>query len=132
MKKIIPLLLVLFISNVVTAQVTNAHLSKVAVMTPAFADTLKKNIMAVMPANYNIKLSYIGVISAEGKLLKPMVTKEVSDDQNSDFVHKMRLFILAAPAWQPALDDLNKPAESPVMFEVEVKNGKIKIVDRTK
>lgn len=100
-------------------------------MTTAFSDSLKKQIINIIPADYNIRLFYQSTISADGKLLKPLITYEAAAAtiEDNDFVTKLRLLILNAPAWDPG----NPPNTSAlVFFNIEVKKGKVSITDKTR
>lgn len=133
MKKLLYILFI-FITNAVFAQQHRPSSYTAAVMTTDFSDSLKKNISNVITADYTIKLAYWSTISAEGKLLKPLITREVADGtvDDNDFVQKMKVFITNAPAWKPAFDHaLNKKADDFVFFSVEIKRGKITVVDMT-
>ncbi len=117
-----------FFSHVAWAQ-SDTH----ATMTTEFSDSLKTQIGRIITAKYQIRISYQSKISAEGKLLKPLITREVADGTVDDnaFVQKMRFLIMNAPAWKPAVDDSSKAIESMVSFDVEIKDGEIKITDKT-
>jgi gamma-glutamylcysteine synthetase len=128
MKKTFSLLLFLFISCALYAQ-TNP------VMTAAFADSLKAKIIAVLPTEkYSITLSYESTVSAEGVLLKPLITRQVSldDVDNNDFVQKMRLMIKLSPSWKPAMNAANTAVNGVALFYVDIKKGVITILDQTK
>lgn len=132
MKKIIILLFSISTSSAVLGQVDKASSNTRPVMTVAFADSLEKSIMSVMPNNYTIKLSYVSTTSSEGKLLKPLITREYADGtiEDNDFVQKMRVLIQNAPAWEPAFDtSQNKPIEGTAIFDVFIKKGKISITE---
>lgn len=82
-----------------------------------------------MPAHYTMKLNYTSPISAEGKLLKPMIMREACekcDEADNEFVVKLQLLIKDAPAWQPALDkSQDKNIDDIALFYIFVKKGKI-------
>jgi methylthioribose-1-phosphate isomerase len=104
-------------------------------MTEAFSDSVKKQITLKMPqSNYDMWLAYQSAISEEGKLLKPLISREVANGtvEDNDFVQAMRIILKAAPAWKPAFDpNLNKAVDGMVTFKVIIKNGKITITDTT-
>jgi hypothetical protein len=97
------------------------------VMTPAFSDSLKKQISAIIPADYSIKLSYQSTLSADGKLLKPLITHQISEGtvNDNDFIQKLRALIKNAPAWVPSGAEM-------VSFDIEIKNGQVSVTDKTK
>lgn len=128
MKKISSLILFLFMSCALFAQTP-------PVMTAAFADSLKVRISRILPTEkYSIQLSYTSTVSAEGLLIRPLITRQVSldDVDNNDFVQKMRFMIPLVPAWKPATDAANVAVEGVAIFYVEIKKGVITVLDKTK
>ncbi len=102
------------------------------VMTSAFSDSLKNQISHIIPRNdYTIKLAYQSTISPEGKLLKPLITREAADGtvEDNDFVVRLRLLILNAPAWKPGN---SSDASALVLFDIDIKKGKISITDKSR
>jgi hypothetical protein len=99
-------------------------------MTCAFVDSVKSQVSKIMPiAKYNIKLVYHSTMSGEGKLLKPLIWKEDvenGDEKDNEFVVKLRLLLMAAPAWKPAFDSSqNKNAGAVVTFAINITKGDI-------
>jgi len=102
------------------------------VMTIAFSDSLKNQISHIIPrTDYTIRLSYQSTISPEGKLLKPLITHEEAAGtvEDNDFVVRLRLLILNAPVWKPG-NSSDTPAL--VLFDIDIKKGKISITDKNR
>ncbi|WPU98689.1 hypothetical protein SNE26_21975 [Mucilaginibacter sp. cycad4] len=128
MKKNIVLIFILFLSQSIWAQSY-----KSPAITTAFADSLKNQITNIIPKGYTIRLSYQSKISTEGKLLKPLITRQFSEDSfdNNAIIQKLRFLIKEAPAWNPARDASNNAIEGMVLFDVEINKGNISIIDKT-
>jgi hypothetical protein len=133
MKKFLIILLISFAAHTVFAQGNMSASHTAPIMTNAFSDSLKKEISVIIPAGYTIKLSYTSTISPEGKLLKPLILRESADGtvEDNEFVVKLRILLMNAPAWKPAFDSsLSKNISDVVLFDVEIKKGKIKIASK--
>ena len=132
MKKALFILFAVFLTHTAFAQ-TSSHTAPV--MTTDFVDSLKKEITKIIPADYTIKIFYTSTISSQGKLLKPLITYEAAEltVADNDFVQKLRLLLINAPAWKPAIDNSsNQPIDDTVTFSVVIKKGKIDISDKLK
>jgi len=128
MKKNVVWVFILFLSQSVWAQSY-----KSPVITAAFTDSLKNQIAKIIPKGYTIRLSYQSKVSTEGKLLKPLITRQFSEDSFDDnaVIQKLRSLIKEAPAWSPARDASNNVIEGMVLFDVKINKGDISIVDKT-
>lgn len=126
MKKFILTLFICSVGHILLAQDKTA-----AAITPAFTDSLKQQILRIKPTDLNItKLVYTSTISAEGKLLKPFIMRQFGGGSvgDNDFVVKLRLLIMAAPAWQPAFDKTqNKAVDDSVFFAITIKRDGVVI-----
>jgi len=133
MKKTLLILFTVFLTHTSFAQTSTGHTAPV--MTAEFIDSVKQEITKIIPADYTIKIFYTSTISAQGKLLKPLITYEAAamTVEDNDFVQKLRLLLINAPAWKPAIDNSStQPVDDVVKFSVVIKNGKINISDKLK
>lgn len=127
MKKLLLIFFIAFCTRAVFGQDTK-HPN--AVITAAFSDSLKKEISKIIPRNYTIELSYRSEVSPQGKLIKPLITREEANGTIADnnFVQKLKALIQDAPAWEPAFDAaLNKEVSGVALFYVSIKKGQILI-----
>jgi hypothetical protein len=126
MKKPIIILFISFVSQIALAQANKTA----PVITTAFSDSLKQQITHIISPDFSIRLLYKSPISDEGKLLKPLITRQISEGNGSDndFVVNLRLLLLNAPAWKPAFDNtLNKAVADSVLFSIVITKGDIVI-----
>ena len=133
MKKILFILLAVFLTHTGFSQTTADHTAPA--MTTEFVDSLKQEITKIIPTNYTIKIFYQSTMSAQGKLLKPLITYEAAalTMEDNEFVQKLKLLLINAPAWKPAIDNTsNQPIDTTVTFSVIIKNGKINISEKLK
>jgi hypothetical protein len=126
MKKLTIILFISFVSQIALAQTNKTA----PVITTAFSDSLKQQITRIISPDFSIRLLYKSSISDEGKLLKPLITRQISEgnDNYNDFVVNLRLLLLNAPAWEPAFDNtLNKAVADSVLFSIVITKGDIVI-----
>ncbi|MFB0499357.1 hypothetical protein ABID99_005594 [Mucilaginibacter sp. OAE612] len=128
MKKNVVLIFIIFLSQSIWAQSY-----KSPAITTAFADSLKNQITKIIPKGYTIRLSYRSEVSTEGKLLKPLITRQFSEESfdNNAIIQKLRSLIKEAPAWNPARDASNNAIPSMALFDVEINKGNISIINKT-
>ncbi len=125
MKKTLITLFIAFVSQFAFAQSSKT----VPAITPAFTDSITVQVKRIIAPDFGIKILYTSMISSEGKLLRPLIFRQINESENSnDIVVQLRLLLLAAPAWKPAFDNtLNKAVDDEVWFTIIIQKGKVSI-----
>jgi len=125
------LLLVVFFAISVTltrAQSIAPPQSGQPVMTTAFSDSLKHEVLKLIHRDYGVKFLYRSTLSAEGKLGDPKILKEIVLDEENNYsvlALKLRSLIMGMPAWKTA-DHKASPAAD-VTFYIIIEGGKVDI-----